>query len=80
MLIPQFIRFYGYTLGDAMNEYAVTFFSLCNDMFRIRAGETIDMASAMNANEEIMEYLREQEKGIAGIVAEVKTAKKVKNK
>jgi hypothetical protein len=49
-------------------------------MFRIRAGETIDMASAMNANEEIMEYLREQEKGIAGIVAEVKTAKKVKNK
>jgi len=80
MMIPEFIRFYGYTLQDVLNEYAVTFFSLSNDMYRIQASEMIQTATAINVNDEIMTDLRKQQRGIAGIVEEVKTAKRAKQK
>lgn len=78
MIVPEFIRFYGYTVKQALNEYAKTFYSLVNSMYQIQASETIMLAYASNANEELITGLRKQEKGISGIVQEVKIAKGVK--
>ena len=80
MMIPEFIRFYGYTLNDVLNEYAKTFLSLCNDMYRLQATEIIHMATAVNINDAIVDDLKKQQRGIAGIASEVRIAKKVSKK
>lgn len=72
MHIAEFIRFYNYTIEQALNEYAKTFYSLLNDMYRIQATETLNMVYANNATEELINKLQKQEAGISGIVKEVK--------
>lgn len=83
MIIPQFLRFYGgYTNQSLLNEYAVTFFSLINDLFRIQAVETIDgilevsagMASGSD-RQEVLAKLNKQAEGLKGIIKEVRTIK-----
>ena len=79
MTIPEFLRFYnGYTAQTLMQEYLQTYYALVNDMFRLKALEVIDMAIASNPNQESMNGLQKQAKGIRGIVKEVKIAKKMK--
>lgn len=78
-MIPEFIRFYGYTVEQTLNEYAQTFFSLVNSMYQIQAKETLYSAYASNATQELIDGLRKQEKGISGTVQEVKTAKRNRN-
>jgi len=78
MMIPEFIRFYGYTVEQTLNEYAQTFFSLVNSMYQIQAKETLYNAYASNATQELIDSLRKQEKGISGTVQEVKNARKFK--
>ena len=78
MIVPEFIRFYGYTVEQTLSEYARTFFSLVNSMYQIQAKETLYNAYASNATQELIDGLRKQEKGIAGTVKEVKNARKFK--
>lgn len=42
MIIPQFIRFYGYTATEVMQEYAVTFFALVNAMYGLKSTEMLE--------------------------------------
>ncbi len=84
MIVPQFIRFYqGYTVDAVMNEYAVTFFSLVNSMYRLKADESLDRimeASVPHMSEsdsrDILARLKEGSKGISGIVEQIKRIKK----
>lgn len=78
MLIPEFIRFYGYTLTQVLDEFAVTFFSLANDMYRIQATEIINNATAFNMNDEVLAQVRKQQRGLSGLVEEVKIAKRMR--
>ncbi len=78
MIIPEFIRFYGYTTEQTLNEYARTFYTLVNSMYQIQAKETLMLTYAANATQELIDGLRKQEKGIAGTVQEVKNARKFK--
>lgn len=86
MIVPEFIRFYqGYTVSSVLAEFATTFFSLVNSMYRLQADETINrinetaigMAETKDRSNAI-EKLQKQAKGIHGIVEEVKTVERVK--
>jgi hypothetical protein len=84
MLIPEFMQFYKYTVTQVLDEYARTFYSLVNAMYRIKASQSIteigNVASAMSGKDgqDYVESLRKQEKGIHGILKEVRIAKKAK--
>lgn len=84
MMIPEFIRFYGYTTQQVLGEYAVTFFSLINSMYRLKAKEalmditTISSGMAGKEGQSVINELKKQERGLHGIVEEVRTVKKVK--
>lgn len=81
MVVPQFIRFYGYTLTDTLDEYAVSFFSLVNSMFRIKARENIDgalrVSLGMSGKEgkSTLEKLEKESQGLHGILKEVRNVK-----
>jgi 3-deoxy-D-arabino-heptulosonate 7-phosphate (DAHP) synthase len=83
MIVPQFLRFYsGYTIDSTMNEYAVTFFSLVNAMYRIQASEMLDQVH-VNAipnmekqpADNALAELRKGARGIHGILEEVRIIK-----
>jgi hypothetical protein len=82
MMIPEFMRFYSYSVANAMDEFAVTFFSLINCMYRLQAKETMNdvvaVSTAMAGKEasSVMDELKKQERGLAGIVDEVRVIKK----
>lgn len=83
MILPQFLRFYnGYTVKSVMAEYAVTFFSLVNDMYRLKADEILDgitsVSVGMSGDQSAVEKLQKSSKGLKGIVQEVRTVKGVK--
>lgn len=86
MMIPEFIRFYSYTVSQALDEYAVTFFSLINSMYRLQAQEQLSsimtvsagMAGGKEASGTIS-ALEKQAKGLHGIVQEVRNIKNVKH-
>lgn len=84
MMIPEFIRFYGYTSQQVLSEYAVTFFSLVNSMYRLQAREMLrgitTVSTAMSGKEasSTINELRKQEKGLQGIVQEVRTVRGIK--
>lgn len=79
MMLPEFMRFYSYTASEALEEYAVRFFSLVNSMYRIKARESLDgvmqVSTGMNGNKQYIDALQKQEKGISGIVEEVRMLK-----
>lgn len=85
-MIPEFIRFYSYTASQTLLEYAQTFFALVNQMYRLQAKESIqsivNVSAAQSGGEHatrVLSDLQKQEKGISGIVEEVKNIKKAKN-
>jgi hypothetical protein len=83
MMIPEFIRFYSYSASQVLEEYAVRFFSLVNSMYQLKASESLDsvmqVSTGMNGNKEYLSALQKQQKGIAGIVEEVRIVKRNKD-
>ena len=85
-MIPQFARFYNYTVADILNEYARVFFSLVNSMFEITAQEMLnDITVQRTQNSEdggadTIRSLQQQAKGLSAIIDEVKVVKGVRNK
>lgn len=73
------MRFYGYTLADTMNEYARSFFSLVNSMYRLQAEEqirNIEVEAVANGSNEAFEGIKKKSKGLHGIIQEVRIVKK----
>lgn len=82
-MFPQYIRFYGYTAEQALNELAKTFFALVNAMYRLEAQEAIKEIrntsvayTGGSEGDKIVSELNKQAKGIHGIVQEVRNIKK----
>lgn len=81
MIVPEFMRFYGYTVAKALDEFAIAFFSLVNSMYRIQAKETLSnilsVSAGMSGKEgkEIVRKLEKQSKGLQGIIQEVRNIK-----
>lgn len=83
MILPQFIRFYGYTAEQAFDTLARTFFALVNSMYQLQADERLsritDSSVAFSGGEQgdkIVSELTKQSKGLHGIVQEVRNIKK----
>lgn len=81
MMIPQFMRFYGYSASSTLNEHARTFFGLMNQMLRLQAEEALTdintTAAAMSGKEgqSVIEGYKKQAGGLHAIVQEVRTVK-----
>jgi hypothetical protein len=81
MIVPQFMRFYHYSLADTLDEFAVSFFSLVNSMFRIKARENIDgalrVSLGMSGKEgrSTLKKLEKESQGLHGILQEVRNVK-----
>lgn len=84
MSIPEFMRFYGYTLSEAMQEYAISFFTLINSMYRLSARESLNAitvaGTAMGGDDSdlVIKGYQKQERGLHGLVQEVRVAKRAK--
>lgn len=83
MMFPEFVRFYGYTAEEALNEYAKRFFSLINSMFRLQAKEQLSTlaitSNAYNGGKEaqnLAKKLEDQSRGNQKILEEVRVIKK----
>lgn len=79
-MIPQFMRFYSYTMVETMSEYGRTFFTLINSLLEIKAREMLDdiaVLSVPNSKDgsKVIEELQKRRKGLGGIIEEVKVAK-----
>ena len=73
----------GYTASAVLDEYAVTFFSLVNAMYRIKSKEMLEdiqIISTPNMKKDdankIIAQLRKGTKGLHGILEEVRNIKK----
>lgn len=83
-MIPEYIRFYGGRPIEILDEFAVTFFALLNRMYSIQATEQLDAIYAVNVgtsgkdSEKYIDGLLKQQKGISGIVEEVKVLNNVR--
>jgi hypothetical protein len=81
MMIPEYIRFYGGNVTSALDEYARVFFALINSMYRLQAKEALLQLSVTNAAQGgenaqgVVDSLRKQERGLHGIVEEVRVIK-----
>lgn len=81
MMIPEFLRFYHYTVSQTLNEYAIVFFTLVNSMYQIQAKETLNGILAVGAGmsgkeaSSIIDDLKRQARGLSGIVNEVRQVK-----
>lgn len=80
--MPEFMRFYGYTRKQAMNEYARAFFALINEMYVLKAGEMLDdiatnrTAFAENKDaQKVIDKLQRQNEGTDRILNEVDSVK-----
>ena len=74
-MIPEYMRFYKYTVSDVLNEYARTFFSLVNSMFEIHAREMLDNITISSADKNVVAELTKRQKGLGSIIEEVKIAR-----
>ena len=78
------MHFYKYTLAQTLDEYAVTFYTLLGAMYRLQARQALsdigNYASSQggDSSQSYIEQLRKQERGIQGILKEVKIAKKAR--
>lgn len=81
MLIPEFIRFYGYTREQTLAEYAISFFALVNSMYQLKAKENLDgilqvsVGMAGEKGKSIIKKLEEQSEGLERILKEVRVVK-----
>jgi hypothetical protein len=81
--VPQFLRFYGgYTVNKLMDERAITFFSLANAMYRIKADESLDRINTSSVPHmdksgarSVIDGYKKQSKGLHGIIQEVRSIK-----
>jgi hypothetical protein len=86
MMIPEYIRFYGGTPIDVLNEYAITFFAMLNSMYTIQAKEQLNAVFAVNAGmsgkdgQSYIDGLQKQKRGIGAIVEEVRTIENIRKK
>jgi hypothetical protein len=86
MMIPEYVRFYGGSVSDCLNEYARTFFSMVGAMNRIKADEMLTDITSVGAGMSgkdasgLVDQLKQQSKGLSGIVEEVRLVKKVSKK
>lgn len=84
MMIPEYMRFYSNTTEQVLGLYAVTFFSLANAMYRLQARETmrgvLTVSTGMSGKDgsPVIDDLKKQEKGIHGILQEVRNLRGVK--
>jgi len=84
MIVPQFIRFYGYTLNQTMSEFAVSFFSLVNSMYRIEASERLngilEVSAGMAGKEarEVIGKLEDQSQGANKYIDQAKVLKGIR--
>lgn len=83
MMVPEYMRFYGQGANDVLRTTARTFFSLVNCMYRLKAREVLSdilsTSAAMNDKSgSVISQLEKQERGIAGIVEEIKVVKRAK--
>lgn len=83
MMVPQFIRFYGYNLADTFGEYAVAFFSLVNAMYRLQASERLDgvlevsVGMAGKDGASTVNQLKSQSEGLGKYIREAKVVRDV---
>ena len=82
MVMPEFMRFYSYTASEALYEYAQTFFSLLNSMYRLQAKESMrditNASAAFSGEKSVIKELEKQERGKHGLVQEVRVVKEVR--
>jgi hypothetical protein len=79
--IACFMRFYGYSLKQTLDEYAKSFNALVIEMYSIQAQEIIDSSYSQalaNGDENVKDVILRQLKGLKSIVKEVRTIKNVK--
>jgi hypothetical protein len=79
-MIPEFIRFYGYTRSQVLGEYARSFFAMVNSMLELSAKEMLDRIIVNNTNYDesgrsTINRLERQCRGLDAIIEEVKIAK-----
>lgn len=81
MIVPQFMRFYHYSLADTLDEFAVSFFSLVNSMYRIKAQENIEgalrvsLGTSGKQGQDTLRKLEKEAEGLHGILNEVRNVK-----
>jgi len=81
MLIPEFIRFYGYTRQEVMAEYAIAFFALVNSMFQLKAKERLEgilevsTGMAGDKGKSTVTKLEDQAEGLDKILRQVRVVK-----
>lgn len=80
MIIPEFMRFYSLPISEVLNMYSVSFFSLTNSMYRIKAIEQLEQIQVQNADPELVEGLKKQANGLHGIIREVRNVKNAQSK
>lgn len=83
MMVPEYMRFYGQGANEVLGTKARTFFSLVNCMYRLKAREMLSdilsTSAAMNDKSgKVIADLEKQQKGIAGIVEEIRVVKGAK--
>lgn len=81
MAVPRFMRFYGYKLSEALNEYAKSFFMLVEAMHRLKAKEMATditaISAGFNGSKETMLELEKNARGTRGILEQVRNIKNV---
>lgn len=86
MIIPEFMRFYNYSLASVLDMPAITFFSLSNSMASLQARESLigimEVATGFAGKQasSTISSLEKQAKGISGIVEETKIIKGIKGR
>ena len=80
----EFLSFYNYTAEQALSEYAKRFFALVSQMYRVKAKQLLEQYSIFGAaqsgkeGKSVIEQLQKQQRGIEGIIQEVKNYKGIK--
>lgn len=84
-MIPEFMRFYRYSLADVLDMYAVSFFALMNSYYKLYALErmaritdvAVSQSDSQDANS-IREGLERQSKGVDDILRQAKVLREIK--
>ncbi len=85
-MIAEFLHFYpAYDLQKALQLYAVTFYSLYSNMYRIKGMDSMTQAqialvgtSGGDSYSEFMQGARKQHRGIKLYIEEINTLRKVR--
>lgn len=84
MVVPEFMRFYGYTRRQFLGEYAIAFFALVNSMYQLKARERMDgilevsTGMAGEKAKDTINKLERQSEGLEPVLREVRAVKEMK--